>query len=272
MISKATFNKQRKYYLLITLAFIFFSTNTHATDARDIMKKVDDRYRGNSWIMDSNVLLIDKNKRRSERQLRIKGKMYAKDEKTITYVLEPARIRGTGILSYDWHDPKRENESWLYLPDLGKVTRLTTANRADYFLGTDFTYGDLEGLEVDDFSYQTSNNEKSEINEIVIDAEPINPNGINKYGYRKIRYWVDINKDVINKAQYWLKDNGWVKYYRQFEFKKIDGVWLADREQMSITKHKQLIHTTIITRGDIEVNADIDDSLFTTNSLERVGR
>ncbi len=262
-----------KIFSIIWLVVLFiFAPVAYASEPREIMKKVDERYRGNTWTMDSSVLLIDKNKKRSERKIRVKGKMYGKDKKTITYVLEPARIKGTSILSYDWYGNQRENESWLYLPDLGKVTRLTTSNRSNYFLGTDFTYGDLEGLEVDDFSYQFSHDEKIDPGKVVIIARPTNDDIIDKYGYKKIRYLIDTDKRVIDKAQYWLKDNGWIKYYRQFDFKNIDGVWLADREQMLITKHGQLMHTTVIARASVEINSPIDDSLFTTRNLERVGK
>lgn len=237
-------------------------------EGRRIMTEVDNRYRGDSWDMKVNVLLTDENNNERERALRMLGKMYGDDEKTLTYVIEPSRIRGTGILTYDWSDPDRENESWLYLPDLGRVTRLTTSNRSDYFLGTDFTYGDLEGLEVEDFSYEV-NDDLSEAGETVIIAEPRNREVVDKYGYNKVQYWVDTGKNVHSKVKYWLKNEGWIKYYSQFEFEKIDGVWVSDREQMVITRNNKRINSTVITREKVEVNPGVADSMFTTNGLER---
>ncbi|PCK03746.1 MAG: hypothetical protein COA42_19860, partial [Alteromonadaceae bacterium] len=180
--------------------------------------------------------------------------------------------RGTGILSYDWHDTEIENESWLYLPDLGKVTRLTTANRGDYFLGTDFTYGDLEGLEVDDFNYVKEKVEKNIDDEVTLVATPVSKRIIEKYGYEKIVYWIDTEKYVIKKAKYWLKDKGWKKYYRQFDFKKINGAWVSGREQMLVTKQDNIEHTSIITRSDVRVNVDVNDSEFTIGGLEKASR
>jgi len=264
--------RQSIFVIGIVAMLFLVAAKAEDVDAYTVMQQVDERNRGQSWIMNSHVLLIDKNKKRSERQIRITGKMYGRDEKTLTYVREPARIRGTGILSYDWLDATRENESWLYLPDLGKVTRLTTANRADYFLGTDFTYGDLEGLEVEDFNYHFDKDEQISTGQYIVIAEPVSDRVGKKYGYKKIRYWVDADKRVILKAQYWLKDNGWVKYYRQFNFKQVEGVWFADREQMLITRNNQLMHSTVITRSGIRVNTLVDDGLFTTNGLERGGQ
>ncbi len=257
---------------------ILFLISTYHLEASEnegplaVMESVDQRYRGDSWIITSEVLLIDKDKSQSQRRILNTGKMYGRDEKNLLYVLEPARIRGTGFLAYDWRDAGRENESWLYLPDLGKVTRLSTANRADYFLGSDFTYGDLEGLEVQDFTYLYAGDEKAEAGQHIILAEPVSKEIIDKYGYKHIRYWVDSGKKVILKAKYWLKDNGWIKYYRQMDFRKYDDVWLAEREQMVMTKHNELMHTSVLTRTEVKINPGVDDGLFTTFSLEREGR
>lgn len=254
--------------MLLAVSSIASDIMQKTRSATELMTEVDQRYRGDTWKIDSYVLLIDKDNSRNERILRVLGKKYGKDEKTLTYILEPARIKGTGILSYDWDDSNIENESWLYLPDLGKTTRLTTSNRSDYFLGTDFTYGDLEGIEVEEFEYEYKGKEKK--GEIELIAKPKSKSIVDKYGYEKIHYWVDVEKNVINKAQYILKDKGWTKYYRQFEFKQIDGVWISNREQMVMVKQGKKIHSTIITRGEININVAIDDSLFTVSGLERV--
>ncbi|MDQ2078411.1 outer membrane lipoprotein-sorting protein [Marinimicrobium sp. ABcell2] len=254
----------------ITFLLLVLSPNLSAEEdeGRRIMTDVDNRYRGDSWLMDAYLLLTDENGRERERSLRMLGKMFGEDERTLTYVRAPSRLRGTGILTYDWDDPSRSNESWLYLPDLGRVTRLTTGNRADYFLGSDFTYGDLEGLEVEDFDYEVDQ-EHSEGKEIVVIATPKNRGIVDKYGYTKIHYWVDTDKDVVTKAQYWLKNEGWIKYYSQFEFEQIDGVWLSSREQMIMTRNNRRVHSTVITRGDVQINLNIPDNTFTTNGLER---
>ncbi|WP_167855961.1 outer membrane lipoprotein-sorting protein [Natronospirillum operosum] len=233
-----------------------------------IMTDVDNRYRGDSWSMDMYILLTDENGRERERSLRMLGKMFGDDERTLTYVTSPSRLRGTGILTYDWDDRARSNESWLYLPDLGRVTRLTTSSRSDYFLGTDFTYGDLEGLDVEDFEYAIDR-ENSNDSETVVDAEPLDRDIIDKYGYTRIRYWVDTERDLVTRAQYWLQNEGWVKYYSQFDFEEIDGVWVSGREQMVLTRDNRRIHSTVITRGDVEINLDISDNTFTTGGLER---
>jgi hypothetical protein len=46
---------------------------------------------------------------------------------------------------------ERDDDSFVYLPSLGKVRRISSAQRADAFLGSDLTFGDLERLRVEDY-------------------------------------------------------------------------------------------------------------------------
>lgn len=240
-------------------------------DATSIMQEVDRRYRGDAWTTISNVALIDKDNSRSVRKIKAISKMYGRDEKSLTVVLEPARIRGTSFLAYDWADIKRENEAWVFLPDLGRVTRLSTANRADYFLGSDFSYGDLEGLKVEEFEYRFADESAPE-SQVAIDAEPrkdIRDKVIEKTGYQRIRYWIDKDKRMIVKAKYWLKDPGWTKYYTVSDFERIKDVWVGKREQMVMTHQNAVAHATVMTVEKIDINVKVDDAVFSTYSLEK---
>jgi len=266
---------ERSLYFVLLLFFASFQASAWALDksASAIMKAVDESYRGDTRTIIIQVVLVDKDKTRNYRKIRTINKMYGRDEKGLTYILEPAKLKGTGFLSYDWSLQTRENEAWIYLPDLGKVTRLSTSNRADYFLGSDFTYGDLERLEVDDFDYQFADDERpAATGEVIIDALPradILDHVIDKTGYTRIRYWVDTERVFVMKAKYWLKDKGWVKYYTASRVEQVSGAWIAKNEQMILTRHDQMVHATLMMVESIELNNSVDDSVFTTYGLEK---
>ncbi|MBL1261536.1 MAG: outer membrane lipoprotein-sorting protein [Thiotrichaceae bacterium] len=265
---------ERSLGFVLLLFFVSFHPSTWALDksAPAIMKAVDESYRGDTRITIIQVVLIDKDKNRNYRKIRTVNKMYDQDEKSLTYILDPAKLKGTGFLSYDWNLQTRENEAWIYLPDLRKVTRLSASNRADYFLGSDFTYGDLERLEVDDFDYQFSENETPAAGEAIIDALPradILDHVIDKTGYTRIRYWVDTERNFVMKAKYWLKDKGWMKYYTASKIEQVSGAWIAKNEQMILTQHDQMVHATLMMVDSIELNNSVDDSVFSTYGLEK---
>jgi hypothetical protein len=63
----------------------------------------------------------------------------------------PNDIRGTGFLV--WEHPDSEDERFLYLPSLGRVRRIAGAETQESFVGTDFTYEDIGGRELDEYTY-----------------------------------------------------------------------------------------------------------------------
>jgi len=52
-------------------------------------------------------------------------------------ILEPFDLKGTGVLSYRYLDPEKQDDSWLYLPGLRRVRRLSAAQRSDSLFGQD---------------------------------------------------------------------------------------------------------------------------------------
>lgn len=52
-------------------------------------------------------------------------------------ILEPYDLKGLGATFYRYLDPDKQDDSWLYLPQLRRVRRLSTAQRSDALFGQD---------------------------------------------------------------------------------------------------------------------------------------
>ncbi|HJT98359.1 MAG TPA: outer membrane lipoprotein-sorting protein, partial [Rhodanobacteraceae bacterium] len=65
----------------------------------------------------------------------------------------PNDIRGTGFLVWEHPEPQIEDERFLYLPSLGRVRRIAGAETQESFVGSDFTYEDISGRELEDYTY-----------------------------------------------------------------------------------------------------------------------
>jgi outer membrane lipoprotein-sorting protein len=63
---------------------------------------------------------------------------------------EPDYLRGTAILIIENRD--RNDDHFVYLPSQHRVRRVSSAQRADTFMGTDFIYEDFERRYVEDYS------------------------------------------------------------------------------------------------------------------------
>jgi hypothetical protein len=63
-------------------------------------------------------------------------------------VLEPFDLKGVGFINYRYLDSGKSDDSWLYLPSLRRVRRLSTAQRSDALFGQDTdvdSYGGYAG-------------------------------------------------------------------------------------------------------------------------------
>jgi len=61
-------------------------------------------------------------------------------------ILEPFDLKGIGGLSYRYLDPKKYDDTWLYLPSLRRVRRLSTAQRSDALFGQDVDLDTVGGF------------------------------------------------------------------------------------------------------------------------------
>lgn len=52
-------------------------------------------------------------------------------------ILEPFDLKGVGFVAYRYLDPARQDDTWLYLPQLRRVRRMSSAQRSDALFGQD---------------------------------------------------------------------------------------------------------------------------------------
>ncbi|MDY7029898.1 MAG: outer membrane lipoprotein-sorting protein, partial [Spirochaetota bacterium] len=58
----------------------------------------------------------------------------------------PATVKDTRFLSIE--NTNRDDDQWIYLPALGRVRRIAASEGDSSFMGTDFTYNDMQSREV----------------------------------------------------------------------------------------------------------------------------
>ncbi len=142
-----------------------------------------------------------------EREISMATKLYdgGKTEKRIYRFLSPADVQGTGILVYDYE--AKPDDVWIYLPALRKTRRVVSTQRAQSFMGSEFSYGDLNIPSLDDFNY-TLVKEEPMAGEpyYVIDLVPKTKEIAEAEGYSKKTYWVSKAKMAVLRGLYYDKD------------------------------------------------------------------
>lgn len=240
----------------------------------EIMQQVDERYDGDSAIADYTMVLIDRRERQRVRNLKIYSKDYGADIKTLSLFESPADIRGTAYLNFDWDDASRDDDSWLYLPALQRVKRIATSDTSDSFLGSDFTYADINGLELEWYDYRFVN-ESEMVDEFdcwVIEAVPkpeFRERAEEATGYSKLQSWIRKDNFVQLRGQVWELRGNRVKFFTASEIQLIDDIWTVGRLQAITTRNGQQEHASVLQINSIQYNVDVTDDLFTTESMER---
>ena len=87
----------------------------------------------------SNIDLVMRNRTEQElrRRFRAASKLIDGRVHSVGRLVRPEYFRGMTILTIEAEN--RGHDAFLYLPSLGKVRRVTTAQRKDSFLGSDVT-------------------------------------------------------------------------------------------------------------------------------------
>ena len=124
-----------------------------------VARQADKRDLGKDGSFQLKMRLHDRQERIRERELTIKtmralpggAKSAVDGDRMLIRFTYPNDIKGTAFLV--WEHPDGEHERFLYLPALGRVRRITGAEAQDSFVGSDFTYEDISGRELDDYAY-----------------------------------------------------------------------------------------------------------------------
>lgn len=242
--------------------------------AAEVVRMFDERYDGDSSIADVTMVLIDRRDRQRIRDLRLYSKDYGADTKSLSLFESPADIRGTAYLNFDWNESLRDDDSWLYLPALQRVKRLASSDTSDSFLGSDFTYADINGFEIDWYDYsfvsesEMVDGEDCWVIEIVPKPE-FKERAEEATGYSKMQSWISKEKLVQMRGQVWETRGNRVKYFTASEVEQIEGIWTVKRLQAITTRNDRQEHASVLQIDSIDYNVDVSDDLFTTEAMQR---
>lgn len=250
------------------------SANAAEMSAREVMEAVDQRADGETREANYTMVLIDRRERERSRELTILSKDYGEDTRTLSTFASPADIRGTAYLNYDWDDPDRDDDSWLYLPAMQRVRRIASSDTSDSFLGSDFTFADINGIEVTWYDYRFVNeSEMIDGQEVwIIEATPraeLKDKAEDATGYSRMQAWIRKDNFVQIRAQAWELRGNRIKYFTASDIRQVDGIWTVHRQQAVTTRNGRQEHASVLQLNTIRYNIDIDDDVLTTEAMQR---
>lgn len=190
------------------------------------------------------------------------------DNMRMTRFMSPPDVKGTVSLLIEHAD--KDDDIWIYLPALKKVRRLVSNNKKDSFMGTDFTYADVIGYKVGEWSYKLLKEEMVEGQPCyVIEALPKSDAVKTSNGYSKRVSWLRKDNLMAVKVDYWDEAGQLLKTSNFTDIQLVDqkrGKWQAMRLE---TSNVQTGHRTVIKFDNFKANQQVKDEFFTTRYMEK---
>ena len=259
----------------VTVSMILSGTPVFAElpdiDAHQVAVNADERDDGDDAISELEMILINKKGQERIRKVQTFRKDYDDDPeldtKTVMFFMEPADVKDTGFLTWSYKDDDKDDDQWLYLPALKKVRRISSSKKADYFMGTDFSYSDMGDRNVEDYTYKHLGTEEIDGAECYhIEALPKDEDTIKETGYSRSEMWIRPDIWVMMKAKFYDKKGKFLKELTASNIEQIDGIWTIGKMHMV---NDQNNHQTIFNFSNMTYNTGIDDDVFSQRRITK---
>ncbi len=258
--------------LAVCVAFATYADDTALPDAGEIVAKVNARDDGAHVKRKVTMTLTPKSGTARVRETVSWRKWFNGDKKTLVFFLSPANVRDTGFLTFDYAEPGKADDQWLYLPAARKVRRISATDRGDMFVGTDFAYEDIKKetkISAEDFTFKTIGVEEVDGHKCYKVDAMANPDAAKELGYARGVSWFDAELWLARKSEYYNDDGKLLRTILTQEVEEIDGIWTALR--VTATTHKSG-HSTEFRFSEIDYDTPVDDGMFTEQALSRGAR
>ncbi len=240
------------------------------TGARKIMEQVEDRDDGDNRTSDMLMVLIDKNGHQRKKFFKTFTRDFGKDTKQIMFIEKPANVKDTGFLTFDWDDPDRDDDQWLYLPALGKPKRIATRDKDGSFMGSDLNYSDMTSRNLEDFDYKLLKETVFKGQDCwIIQSLPRSEDVIDETGYTKSILAVRKDNFMVTRIKAWTHEGDYIKIMDFDDMVQIEGIWVARRINVVKRRGKTVRHKTLMSISNIKFNQDLSHDIFTLRRLAK---
>lgn len=252
--------------LLMLAAPAVADTAESPADALAVARLVAERPANEGRVATMHFVLTGSSDRTREREALMIHSEIEGTERIAIFFTAPAMIEETAFLSFN-HEA-REDENWLYLPATERVRRLPASDLADYFLGTDLTYGDIKDnfkFGLDDWNFQLDGEESEGDNTYTVLTGTVRTPAIgSELGYSSFRARIDTQSAFPVWIEYTDVDGELLK---RVEVHDIALIGNAQTAMHFTAENLQTGHHTDVRFSGMRHVSDLDESLFDPDAL-----
>ncbi len=252
----------KKGFFLIGLFLLRLGAFGFSMDADEVGWLVYNRYDGDDAYYKIDMELVDKSGDRVRREMEVYIKDYNGLDKTTIVFLSPPDIRGTAFLSIE--NPKGADKTqFLYLPSLGRVRRITSKQKANSFVNTDYSYEDI-GRRWPAKDFHKLIGEDSILGRPCYVLESV-PKKEGESQYSKRICYIDKETGLSLRREFFDKKGRKIREMRVNKISVVDGIpTVIDSEMIDLrTGHK-----TVMKVKDVRYNQGLPDKVFSVRYMK----
>ncbi len=263
-----------KLFALIILAGILAQAAKPSISAKEIMIKNDESRRLIQAEAQAKMTTgaADGSSRTKEFTWWRKLKENNVHSDTLTRFHFPPEIKKEGIL---FLGSAEATDIQIYLPTYKKVRRVETGQQSGSFMGSEFSYADIDPPLVDDYEYKLLREEPCAgtatkgVQCWVIESKPAREQVLERTGVSKGTTWIRQDNFMAAQAEYLDFDGQPWKKLEVFETKEVDQKnhkWMST--SLKMTNQKNSKTTSLVFEG-VKVDKKVPASIFTVQNLSR---
>lgn len=249
-------------FLFLGWIFIFQTFEASPTDdnkAREVYEELDRRLNAITYETATlQMRIVDSRGRAREREMVTWSFTKGDISKTLIRFNTPADVRGTGFLTISEGGIEVQR---LFLPALNRVQTISSGQRGDRFMGSDFTYEDMGDQNPDDFEFSVLETNDADGYMLIKGIRTTSAT------YKTAHFKIDTNKYVLLEARYFNDKDENIRFLRAEDVVEIrPGIWRANKLTMQDVKANRF--TELIWKSRT-LDEPIDDIIFTERNLSR---
>jgi hypothetical protein len=262
---------------LIVLASLCFALNftgrtAHAEGTQSSAEPSADEIarrtlRADSWNWEGartrlKMILVEADGRRKERAMEVTARRAGKLLQSLVRFSAPPELAGTAFLMLE--QPGGASEQYVYLSGLKRTRRIVGREREGSFMGSDFSYADLQPIPVGQAKNARRADEAVGKDACYVIESTLASGGGSPYG--KVVSWVRKSDFVALRTRFLDPAGKLVKTLYARRVREMDGRQVVVEARMQSENG----HATELVLESIERRADLSDAMFTPSALERM--
>lgn len=240
-----------------------------AVSGEEVMKKSQTAflYPGEDFKARVMMKLINKDGQVRVRELTMLRKNAGEalgEQKYFMYFFQPADVKDMTFMINKY--PVKDDDRWMFIPAINMVKRIAAQDKRSSFVGSDFTYEDVSGRDVEDDTHAIEREEKvGNRDAYVVKSTPKGADA--DFGYKLT--WVDKANFLPLKEEQFDKRGAPYKQFTADEIADVKGFPTVIRRTM---RNLQTGHRTEVAYVKTDYGLGLEDSLFSERFLRRPPR